>query len=46
VDGTLTIEEVLDRTPTSLEQSHRDQACSFFERLWWHDQVVFDTSRA
>ena len=26
--------------------SSRDVARSFFERLWWYDQVVFDTSRA
>jgi SAM-dependent methyltransferase len=24
---------------------HRDIARALFERLWWHDQVVFDTSR-
>jgi len=46
VDGTCTIGEILNRTPTSLEQSHRDKARTFFERLWWHDQIVFDTSRA
>jgi hypothetical protein len=46
VDGTCTIGEILDHTSTSLEQSHRDRARSFFERLWWHDQVVFDISRA
>jgi len=46
IDGICTIGEILNRTPTSPEQSHRDQARSFFEKLWWHDQVVFDTSRA
>jgi 2-polyprenyl-3-methyl-5-hydroxy-6-metoxy-1,4-benzoquinol methylase len=24
---------------------HRDSCCALFERLWWHDQVVFDRSR-
>ena len=46
VDGASTIGEILTRTSTSLEQSHRDKAGAFFERLWWHDQVVFDTSRS
>ncbi len=46
VDGACTIGEILTRASTSSEQLHRDKAGSFFERLWWHDQVVFDTSRA
>ena len=24
---------------------HRDFCCTLFQRLWWHDQVVFDSSR-
>jgi SAM-dependent methyltransferase len=27
-------------------QAEREAARSLFERLWWHDQVVFDASRA
>ncbi len=46
VDGTHTIGEIIDRTPTSSELSHNEIARSFFDRLWWHDQVVFDTSRS
>jgi SAM-dependent methyltransferase len=41
VDGTRTIGEILNLAPS--EPSHHEIARSFFERLWWHDQVVFDT---
>ena len=39
IDGQRSIGEILK---TTLPQSG---AGPFFERLWWHDQVVFDTSR-
>jgi SAM-dependent methyltransferase len=45
VDGNRTIGEILEGTMTSPERSHQDLARTFFERLWWHDQVVFDASR-
>jgi SAM-dependent methyltransferase len=38
IDGKRTIGEMLS------EQNERDVACSLFERLWWHDQVVFDAA--
>ncbi len=45
IDGDRTIAELL---ATSLsrekEQSGLEIGRDFFERLWWHDQVVFDTS--
>jgi SAM-dependent methyltransferase len=44
IDGNCTIDEILKRTPTSSERSHRETARIFFERLWWHDQVLFDAS--
>jgi SAM-dependent methyltransferase len=44
VDGRRTITEILQSTLTSTETSHLDMANAFFQRLWWHDQVVFDTS--
>jgi hypothetical protein len=28
------------------EYGHRDAARAFFQRLWWYDQVVFDTARS
>jgi SAM-dependent methyltransferase len=45
IDGNSTVDEILIRTFISPEQSHRDMARFLFERLWWHDQVLFDTSR-
>jgi SAM-dependent methyltransferase len=46
IDGKRTIEEILKSTPSSSpEQLPRDMALTFFEKLWWHDQVVFDASR-
>jgi SAM-dependent methyltransferase len=44
VDGRCTIDDILKRTVKSPERSHYDIARSFFQRLWWHDQVVFDAS--
>jgi SAM-dependent methyltransferase len=44
VDGTRTIDQIIKRTVTSHERSERE-ARTFFERLWWHDQVVFDASQ-
>lgn len=46
IDGSRSIAEIMERT---LSSSHRttdfDPARSFFELLWWHDQVVFEASR-
>ncbi|HTF71322.1 MAG TPA: class I SAM-dependent methyltransferase, partial [Edaphobacter sp.] len=45
IDGNRTIVDILNKTmPSSQALSQRDMARTFFERLWWHDQVVFDTS--
>jgi hypothetical protein len=45
VDGNRTINDILKRTVTTPERSDREMARTFFERLWWHDQVVFDASK-
>ncbi len=45
VDGNSTIGEILKLAVTTPERSHEDMARTFFERLWWHDQVVFDASQ-
>jgi len=46
VDGKSTIGDIVDRTFTNSQRQVRlDIARTFFERLWWYDQVVFDTSR-
>jgi len=45
IDGIRNIGGIVERAPSS---SHRrtnlDIARAFFEKLWWHDQVVFDAS--
>jgi hypothetical protein len=38
IDGKRTIREML------ASEAERDAARSLFERLWWHDQVVFDAA--
>lgn len=44
IDGQLTIGDISERTLSSADQvAYRDAIRSFFERLWWHDQVVFET---
>jgi SAM-dependent methyltransferase len=46
IDGVRKIREILG-TPlpsASRRTTNIDSARSFFEELWWHDQVVFDTS--
>jgi len=46
IDGRCSIEGIVER---ALSSSHGiaslDMARTFFEKLWWYDQVVFDTSR-
>jgi len=46
IDGNCTINDILSRTVSRPEQSHQDMARAFFERLWWHDQVVFDSTQS
>jgi hypothetical protein len=46
IDGDYGIGGIVERTlPSSQTKSPLDMARSFLERLWWYDQVVFDTSR-
>lgn len=40
IDGRRTIAEILD------QEKDTSGARDFFEKLWWHDQTVFDTSKA
>jgi hypothetical protein len=45
IDGHRTVADILTTAlPSSEEQSRLDTARVFLERLWWHDQVVFDAS--
>ncbi|HVF21798.1 MAG TPA: class I SAM-dependent methyltransferase [Pyrinomonadaceae bacterium] len=41
IDGHRNIAEI-----AALDEKADWKARSFFEKLWWHDQVVFDTSKA
>jgi len=46
IDGSRGIGEVVEAVPpSSREPALSDRARTFFEKLWWWDQVVFDTSR-
>jgi hypothetical protein len=45
IDGNCSLGHIVERTwRTSQGTSRPDMARRFFERLWWYDQVVFDTS--
>ena len=41
IDGRRSISEILDKSKGSPETARE-----FFEKLWWYDQAVFDTSNA
>ena len=44
IDGNRCIGDIVERTlPSSQTKSQLEMARTFFERLWWYDQVVFDT---
>jgi len=46
IDGNYSVGGIVERTlPSSQTKSQLDMARSFFEKLWWYDQVVFDASR-
>ena len=46
IDGVGSIGDIVGRTASSSHPASIDIARFFFERLWWHDQVVFDASQA
>jgi len=46
IDGNSSIASIVERTlPSSQAKSQLDMARTFFEKLWWYDQVVFDASQ-
>jgi SAM-dependent methyltransferase len=46
IDGDRSIREIVEQMLSFSDQPvNLDIARTFFERLWWHDQVVFDASR-
>ena len=45
IDGSRTIADILEMAlPSSEGKLQAEVARTFFERLWWHDQVLFDAS--
>jgi hypothetical protein len=40
IDGRLSISEILDKV------KEKEPSPLLFKKLWWYDQVVFDTSKA
>jgi len=47
IDGTHSIGEIVDGVPSRTGRTmNLAVARTFFKQLWWHDQVVFDSSRA
>jgi SAM-dependent methyltransferase len=45
IDGSRSVSDIVDRASPSPQTAPRlDIVRAFFERLWWHDQVVFDLS--
>jgi SAM-dependent methyltransferase len=45
IDGERSIGEIVEKTMSSSVRTNLEGPRTFFERLWWHDQVVFDSSR-
>ena len=42
IDGDSSVRAIVEKAlPSSAEASRVDMVRNFFERLWWHDQVVF-----
>ena len=46
IDGVRSIHDIVETMMSfAPKRTSLEMARSFFERLWWHDQVVFDASR-
>jgi SAM-dependent methyltransferase len=45
IDAHRSIGDILETTLPASSGQRQPDARTFFERLWWHDQVVFDASR-
>jgi hypothetical protein len=41
IDGRRSVAEIVEKAPDAASR-----AAQFFDKLWWYDQVVFDTSQA
>jgi len=46
IDGDRSLSDIVERTlPSPQKKTQLDMARTFFERLWWYDQVVFEALR-
>jgi len=45
IDGKRCIGDIIGKTLPASQDKLQDKAHTFFERLWWYDQVVFDASQ-
>ena len=45
IDGVRNIRDIIDAKRFTLHTPTLDTARAFLERLWWHDQIVFDQSQ-
>jgi SAM-dependent methyltransferase len=45
IDGMRSMGDIMESTLSSHPTTNHETARTFFKRLWWHDQVVFDVSR-
>jgi SAM-dependent methyltransferase len=46
IDGVRSIADIVEMARSSSRQTPNfDRARAFFERLWWHDEVLFDASQ-
>ena len=46
IDSNCSIEDIVEKSlPASQKKPYLDRARTFFERLWWFDQVVFENER-
>jgi SAM-dependent methyltransferase len=45
IDGERCISEIVEKSLPPSYRTNLDLPRTFFEQLWWHDQVVFDSSR-
>jgi SAM-dependent methyltransferase len=45
IDGKRSIREMVEKSQSTSQRVNLDVPRAFFDRLWWYDQIVFDTSQ-
>lgn len=47
IDGKNSVKDIIERTNSFKDKELSSESlCYFFEKLWWNDQIVFDTSKS